>query len=552
MPIQAVLVANVSFLGYVTPPGGLEPYWENCVPVYQTYRAFLILNGRAFLFALGATGEVVVVPWLYPEDNNGDRHLSVNRWIAWGLGLLVTAILVFTAAFVCAGLVTGDYEAPMISCGVLPCDRGGVPCNPDRLDNSMTWMLSLNNIYGECFVVTSVTTGRRLLDALDAQDESTNDYFGKVIEYQGSGHRGNISGAIFDEGGCYLVVTKADPSDRRLYSSNTKNVLCTAGVKPGDPLADSQEAQGVSFQDALVNLTYPGKLWLAPHQKSTDDQSAATTYYFMLAKSEDPDWCSGHHGAGVDMPAGAAACACSSYMLEQQDNQNTMFVTHDVGVETGPQVFIASIMDNSSRHNSSITQSSASYGFDLTDINKSFGQELLLYWPGLFLDTRVAVYDEFKYRCNDFFTRDSRKQTADSQPTLCLFNSDARDKSPKWYTGKDQKDPSSMEKLCSAQNKTQNGGIRHWLTRWPYHPEENDGDPYNYTNCKGLAVDMDGNYIMISDLASLGTEVQLDEQWLASLGTQTSGYAFGILVCALLLYTVIAWFFSKVQCKSGR
>ena len=52
--VQAVLVANVSFLGYVTPPGGPHPYWETCNN--HVYVAFLVLNGLAFLFSLGATG----------------------------------------------------------------------------------------------------------------------------------------------------------------------------------------------------------------------------------------------------------------------------------------------------------------------------------------------------------------------------------------------------------------------------------------------------------------------------------------------------------------
>ncbi|CAL8467331.1 g6868 [Coccomyxa elongata] len=78
--VVAVLVANVSYLGYVTPPGGLSPYWESCL--YETYIAFLVFNGLAFLFSLGAMGVVIVVPWLFPNKKAGQR--LVNKWIGWG------------------------------------------------------------------------------------------------------------------------------------------------------------------------------------------------------------------------------------------------------------------------------------------------------------------------------------------------------------------------------------------------------------------------------------------------------------------------------------
>ena len=58
--VQAVLVANVSFLGYVTPPGRPHPYWETCNN--RVYVAFMVLNGLAFLFSLGATGAALLVP----------------------------------------------------------------------------------------------------------------------------------------------------------------------------------------------------------------------------------------------------------------------------------------------------------------------------------------------------------------------------------------------------------------------------------------------------------------------------------------------------------
>ncbi len=229
-----------------------------------------------------------------------------------------------------------------------------------------------------------------------------------------------------------------------------------------------------------------------------------------------------------------------------------MFVTYNVGKATGPQVFIASIMDDSSLHKDSILKSSANNHLALKDINNHFGQKLLLYWPGLFLDTQVAVYDELKYRCNDFVKTDSRRQAVDFQPTLCLFDSDARYNSSKWYFQKDENDPSSVQRQCSARINTKNGKKNLWLTRWLYQSDNILGDPYNYTNCTGLAVDTKGKYIKISDLASLGTEVHLDEQWLQSLGTQTGGFAFGILLFALLLYSAIAYCFFKVQCSAGR
>lgn len=50
--LVAVLIANVCYLGYVTPPGGPDPYWATCD--YPLFTYFKMLNGSSFVLAVAA------------------------------------------------------------------------------------------------------------------------------------------------------------------------------------------------------------------------------------------------------------------------------------------------------------------------------------------------------------------------------------------------------------------------------------------------------------------------------------------------------------------
>ena len=62
--ICAVLIFNVCYVGYVTPPGGASPPWADCY--YPVYVAFLYFNGFALVFSTAAIVAILVGP-LYAD-----------------------------------------------------------------------------------------------------------------------------------------------------------------------------------------------------------------------------------------------------------------------------------------------------------------------------------------------------------------------------------------------------------------------------------------------------------------------------------------------------
>ena len=125
--IASVLVINVTYLGYITTPGGPEPYWADCF--YPTFVAYYVLNGFAMVFSLAA---LCTVTW-------GPFALILRVVSAWrtrvvnvGLFNLAISLASLLGAFACAGFVAASVGAPELSCGNLRCDEGGVSCNAFR------------------------------------------------------------------------------------------------------------------------------------------------------------------------------------------------------------------------------------------------------------------------------------------------------------------------------------------------------------------------------------------------------------------------------------
>ena len=116
--IVSVLVANVTFLGWATPPGGSTPYWQSCN--YPIFTAFLILNSVAFMLALAAVVVVTAFPLFLSKK---PRHAAVLGGI-----LLCWCLLAFIVAFILAGFVAVGYGAPAPDCAIIRCNAGGIAC----------------------------------------------------------------------------------------------------------------------------------------------------------------------------------------------------------------------------------------------------------------------------------------------------------------------------------------------------------------------------------------------------------------------------------------
>ena len=475
---MAVLVANISFVGYVTPPGGNHPYWETCS--YPIYVGFLFCNGMAFLGSIGAVGIVVVVPRLYPSKT-AEKTASVNFWIRCGLFTLVFSFLSFTVAFVLAGLVTGGFKAPSPTCGVLPCKDGGVACKPSVSDGSMAPLLSMNKMKGECFYVSQVASGRFL----------TKTYPAPFVWYRNNSINGTIQngkGKVLDPNGCFLVVEQLQSTDAiKRYTSNTNKVLCTAGPLPNNP--DLEAASKVSLEDALLNLTQ--NLWRVP-----GPWQGTPSYFLQIT-----------HAPGSPCSASVPGCLCSDHMAVRPDDLT--FVTYANPRQSfSPQVYLAKI---AGQQDDSHVNMSYNGDLDSNHIRKVFGHHMTLYSPAIFQRRNIAVYDEFQFRCSNAFKAD--------QPTLCLYGSMARDSAMKWYKPVGES-KGEFHRMCGEQNVSEPNGHA----------------------CEGLAVDKEGKYILISKLAEFGSEVVWNEDLLDQLGRSTEFIIFLIVAIAIVVYLTIAVF----------
>lgn len=115
---MAVLVANVTYLGWATPPGGTTPYWAGCT--YPLYTGFLVTNGLAFVLAVLSVSVVTWTPLIAHQ-----RYLRAAQVAG---ALLLLALAAFMAAFFLSGFVAVNYRAPQPDCATTTCAQGGVKC----------------------------------------------------------------------------------------------------------------------------------------------------------------------------------------------------------------------------------------------------------------------------------------------------------------------------------------------------------------------------------------------------------------------------------------
>ena len=151
--IVAVLIANITYLGYITPPGGTHPSWEACD--YKVFIAFFVLNGLAFIFSLCAIWLMIFMPlqWLVRGKAEILGHKTV---VWWGAAMVGFAMLCLLAAFTAAGLVSVGFGAPDYTCGILTCEAGGVYCTRHTYARESR---SLNKYKGRCYQVYRVASG---------------------------------------------------------------------------------------------------------------------------------------------------------------------------------------------------------------------------------------------------------------------------------------------------------------------------------------------------------------------------------------------------------
>ena len=123
--ISSVLNINVAYVGYITTPGGPDPYWADCF--YPVFVAYFLLNGFALVFSVAALCAVTWGPFVLIW-----RRVSTwrTRVVNLGLAHLAVSLASLLGAFACAGFVAASVGAPEVSCGNLRCTEGGVPCSP--------------------------------------------------------------------------------------------------------------------------------------------------------------------------------------------------------------------------------------------------------------------------------------------------------------------------------------------------------------------------------------------------------------------------------------
>ena len=122
--ISSGLIINVAYIGYITPPGGPDPYWADCF--YSVFVAFFVLNGFALVFSVAALCAVTWGPFVLIWCRESTWR---TRVVNMGLFHLAVSLAALLGAFACAGFVTASVGAPELTCGNLKCTEGGVPCH---------------------------------------------------------------------------------------------------------------------------------------------------------------------------------------------------------------------------------------------------------------------------------------------------------------------------------------------------------------------------------------------------------------------------------------
>ena len=142
--IVAVLVANVAYVGFLTTPGGPDPYWSDCH--YSIYAGYIYLNGYSLVFAVAALMAVTVGPFFLISQRKKDPLTDerIEAIVLVGFMHMILSLIALLGAFTCAGLVTALVNPPPLSCSLITCHDGGVPCSTVPAETSKigtTWSL---------------------------------------------------------------------------------------------------------------------------------------------------------------------------------------------------------------------------------------------------------------------------------------------------------------------------------------------------------------------------------------------------------------------------
>lgn len=121
--IVSVLITNVAYVGYLTTPGGPDPYWLDCN--YPMFNLYIYFNGFAMVFSTAAIAVVTFGPYLLIRRGRSSWR---KRVVKVGLFHLAFSLITLLAAFACAGFVVALVAPPALNCANIVCGKGGISC----------------------------------------------------------------------------------------------------------------------------------------------------------------------------------------------------------------------------------------------------------------------------------------------------------------------------------------------------------------------------------------------------------------------------------------
>ena len=271
--IVAVLIVNVTYVGYITPPGGSHPSWETCP--YWPYIAFFCLNGLAFLFSLCAVVVMVFMPLLLDRPGNDWRKPVIK----WGIAHLAVGLLFTLLAFCAAGLANSNFQEPEYTCSFVPCSNGGIYCSKATFANVTR---ALNKFEGRCFQVTNITSGAHLREASTPLEK---------IAYSSTPISHTVSIADFDDSFsdniCYLGGIEVNSGEDDI-SFKPKNTICMAD-KPFATLSDD-----LTRLAPFVDFNHQA-LWRVMYNVTTEYPTPVTRELLVVPSILDDATCKAMH-----------------------------------------------------------------------------------------------------------------------------------------------------------------------------------------------------------------------------------------------------------------
>ena len=215
--IVAVLIVNITYIGYVTPPGGTHPVWEGCD--YPNLTVYFTFNGFAFLSSMCAIWLLLLTPVVKAASKGWHRGAVVG-----GAATVALAMLFLLIAFTFAGLVSVGYGAPDYTCAVLKCEEGGVYCSRHTYAQESR---KLNKFQGRCFNVTGVHSGAALRDIATPLEKikgyRTDAYDVNSTHFLSTDMAGKSFDDALDPAICYFlgVEVNSGHDDTNFYANNT-------------------------------------------------------------------------------------------------------------------------------------------------------------------------------------------------------------------------------------------------------------------------------------------------------------------------------------------